>query len=234
MSSWLVEILDGSDVWQDVCSNNQIKSCTSGTSSESQVIPTVTIIFAADIDLPAGILNPELNRETARLRITDGSSTRYFRIERQPGTVKNGINYPTITGRAYAGIITEWPVVTLDFLLDMTASDMARQICTKNAKTRTGEAIGVVWLATQDPTVPGGRWQVSRSNRFDLLKEIVENCGAKLRVSTNGKNFEVYDRPSRALSESATRSFATAKLCRLSLFPSHRPVSTPMAPALPR
>jgi hypothetical protein len=206
MSNWLIEIQDAGLVWVPL-SNGEVKSCSSGTSSESQVIPDVTITFSADSDIPTGLLDPELNRDTARLRISDGASGRYFRIEKQPGTVSKGFNYPTITGRAYAGIITEWSAITYDFLLDVSASDMARKICTKNYKSGTGDVVGVVWLASQDPTVPGGRYQASRKSRFELLKEIVSMCGAKLRVSENGKNFEVYDAPSKSLTETATLDF---------------------------
>jgi len=213
MSNWLIEILDGSDVWQPM-STGQVKSCISGTSSESQIIPDVSITFAADNDIPAGILDPELNRDTARLRITDGSSTRYFRIEKQPGSVEKGYDYPAISGRAYAGIITEWPPVTFDFLYDIYASDMARQVCTKNMSAMSGDVVGVVWLATEDPATPGGRWQVSRKNRFEMLKEIVTMCGAKLRVSEDGKYFEVYDQPSKSLTESATRAFSNPRSAR--------------------
>ncbi len=207
--SWLIEIENASLAWQP-CPKS-VKSCSSGTSSESQVIPDVTITFAADIDLPAGILDPELNHNRARLRISDGDITRYFRIERQPGTVDKGLDYPTITGRAFAGIITEFTPVTIDFLNDISASDMARQICTRNAKARSGDAVGVVWLSSNDPIIPGGRFQVSKRGRFDLLKEIVRMCGAKLRVSIDGKNFEVYDHPDKALTAAATRTFVEAK-----------------------
>ena len=210
MSNWKIEILDSSSVWQSF-DDGEVKSCSSGTASESQVIPDFNITFAADNDIPAGILDPELNRDTARLRITDDESVRYFRIEKQPGSVSKGFDYPAISGRAYAGIITEWPPITLDFLSDITASDMARQICMKNATTMSGTSIGVVWLATEDPTIPGGRWQVSRKNRFEMLKEIVSMCGAKLRVSEDGKNFEVYDAPAKGLSATASREFSNPR-----------------------
>jgi len=210
MSSWLIEIENATPEWVELPAGS-VKSCSSGTGSESQVIPDVSITFAADIDIPAGILDPELNRNRARLRITDGSYTRYFRIERQPGSVRSGYDYPQITGRAAAGIITEFRSLTYDFLQDISASDMARLVCTQNALDRSGESVGVIWLAAIDPVIPGGRFQVSKRARLDMLREIVEMCGAKLRVSTDGRNFEVYDRMSRALIESVTRTFAEAQ-----------------------
>ena len=213
MSNWLIEILDGSSVWQAMSTGEISKNnpCSSGTASESQIIPDFAITFAADENIPAGILDPELNRDTARLRITDGTTPRYFRIEKQPGSVSKGFDYPQITGRAWAGIITEFRPLTYDFLADISASDMARLVCTEHPASYSGEAVGVVWLATQDPIIPGGRYQASRKGRFELLKELVEMCGAKLRVSTDGRNFEVYDHPTRTLSETVTRTYTEAQ-----------------------
>lgn len=208
--SWQVEIQDASLTWQDI-STGQIQSISAGTGSESQIIPDVSISFKADVDLPAGLLDPETNRDSARLRIIDGDSVRYFRIETLTGSVSKALDYPQITGRAYAGILTEWPAVTYDFLTDIPAADMARRICTRHVQSNTGTSVGVVWLATNNPTIPGGRFQVSRRGRWELLKEIVEMCGAKIRVSTDGRTFEVYDAPSMALTESATRTFTDAQ-----------------------
>ena len=66
--SWKVEIQDASLDWQDV-SDGQIRSISAGTGSESQIIPDFSISFAADIDLPAGLLKPQSYCEKERLRI---------------------------------------------------------------------------------------------------------------------------------------------------------------------
>ncbi len=216
MTNWQIEIEDASLVWQAMDSG-QVASCSSGTSSESQIIPDFSISFAADIDLPAGIIDPELNRDRARLRISDGSQVRYFRIEAQPGSVTKGYDYPVITGRSYCGIITDWPVITYDFVDDIPASDLAMQICTRNFAAQTGETIPVVWLATQNPTIPGGRYMVSRQDRWAMLKELVEMCGAKLRASLDGLGFEVYDPPAKFLSAAAAVTFADAQSLRYEL-----------------
>ena len=84
-ANWQIEIEDSSLNWQPL-NSGEIRSISSGTSSESQIIPDVSIQFAADTDIPAGLLDPETNRDNARLRITDGSTIKYFRIEAQPGT----------------------------------------------------------------------------------------------------------------------------------------------------
>ncbi|WP_020675566.1 hypothetical protein [Geopsychrobacter electrodiphilus] len=210
MMPWQIGIEDSSLVWQAL-DNGQVREVSSGTGSESQVIPDVSLTFAANIDLPAGLLDPETNRDRARLRLSDGTSLRFFRIEELSGSVSKAHDYPRISGRAWAGIITDWPPISYDFSADILASDMARLICTRYVDSGSGDAVGVIWLASQDPVIPGGRFLVSRSERWALLKELVDKCGAKLRVSTDGLNFEVYDHPSMSLSESVTRTYIDAQ-----------------------
>jgi len=222
MSHWLIEVENATPAWVEV-PEGSVRSCSAGTNSDSQVIPDIALTFAADIDIPAGLLDPETNRTRARLRITDEDYSRYFRIEKLSGSIESAKDYPQISGRAWAGIITEFRPLTYDFLNDISASDMARLICTEHAASLTGDAVGVIWLAAIDPTIPGGRWQVSRRPRLELLRELVEMCGAKLRVSLDGLNFEVYDHPSRALSETATRTFSDAQSLNYELLRGKQP-----------
>jgi hypothetical protein len=204
-----VEIEDAALSWQDV--TEKLRSCTDGTSGESQVIPTVALTFAADVDAEfTTLINPQLNRGRARIRITDGELVSYYLLEKQSGNVVKNHRYPTISGRAYAGVLDNWRPVSHDWPMDMAASAIAAQVAHQDITNQSGATIGVIWQATLDPTIPGGRYTVSKKRRRDIINEIAEACAACVRTTADGLSLEVYDRPSRALTESASRAYTNA------------------------
>jgi hypothetical protein len=215
MSNWTLEIEDASQDWQSI--DEGIASFSCGTSSVGQVIPSFSLTFSADTVGLGDLLDPSINPTRARLRYTDGTVQKYFRLVTPSGSAKNGLDYPTLAGTAYAGIIKGFKDLTYDFSDDILASDMARFFCTQYPESSSGIVVGVLWLATHDPSIPGGRYLVSKQPRLGLLKNLVEMCGAILRVSTDGKTFEVVDHPTRVwstggtLSADVTRTFDEAQ-----------------------
>jgi hypothetical protein len=215
MSNWQLEIEDASQVWQSIDSG--IASFNCGTSSVGQVVPSFSLTFSADTVGLGDLLDPSINPSRARLRFTDGTVQKYFRLKTPAGSAKKGYDYPQLTGTAYAGIIKSFKDLTYDFTADILASDMARLICTQYPDSSSGTVVGILWLATLDPSIPGGRYLVSSQPRLTLLKTLVEMCGAILRVSTDGTNFEVVDHPTKVwstggtLSGDVTRTFTEAK-----------------------
>jgi hypothetical protein len=208
-AGFYVHIEDASLQWQDV--TEKLRGLTDGTSSESQIIPTVNLTFAADIDAAfTTLLNPELNPGRARIRITDGDLITYYLLEAQSGTVKKNLRYPTVTGRAWAGVLDNWRPLSYTWPEDMLASAIAAQVAHRDVANQSGDVVGVVWQASLDPTIPGGRYQVSKKRRRAIIAEIAEACAAAVRVSADGTYLEVYDRPSRALTEAAVRNFDNA------------------------
>ncbi len=204
-----VEIEDASQVWQDV--TEKLRRCTDGTSSESQVIPTMTLVFAADVDAEFTILlNPQTNRGRARVRLTDGDLVTWYLLEKQSGQVAKGLRYPTVSGRAYAGVLDNWRPCSHDWPMDMAASSIAAQVAHQDITNQSGATVGVIWQATLDPTIPGGRYSVSKKRRREIINEIAEACAAAVRTSADGRSLEVYDRPSRALTESTERNYTNA------------------------
>ena len=208
-SDFSVHVEDGSLVWQDV--TEKLRSCTDGTSSEADVVPTATLVFAADVDEEfSTLLNPQLNRGRARIRITDGALITWYLLEKQSGQVAKGNRHPTVSGRAYAGILDNWRPVSHDWPMDMAASSLAAQVAHQDITTQSGATVGVIWQATLDPTILGGRYSVSKKRRREIINEIAAACAAGVRTSADGLSLEIYDRPSRALSESADRNYTDA------------------------
>jgi len=208
-ADFYIHIEDASLQWQDV--TEKLRGLTDGTGSESQIIPTVNLTFAADVDAEfTTLLNPEINPGRARIRITDGDLITYYLLEAQSGTVKKNLRYPTVAGRAYAGVLDNWRPCSHTWNEDMLCSAIAAQVAHRDVDNQTGDVIGVVWQASLDPTIPGGRYQVSKKRRRAIIAEIAEACAAAVRVSADGTYLEVYDRPSRALTEAAVRNFDNA------------------------
>jgi len=195
--------------WIDV--TEKLRSFSDGTSGEADIIPTVSLTFAADVDDAfATLLDPQINPARARIRITDGDLITYYLLEGQSGQVSKGHRYPTVTGRAYAGVLDNWRPLSWDWPFDTLASAMAAQVAHQDMANQGGATVGVIWQASLDPTIPGGRYSVSKKRRRDIINEIAEACAAAVRTSADGRNLEVYDRPSRALSETAVRRFTDA------------------------
>ncbi len=208
-ANFTVHIEDATLTWQDV--TEKLRSCSDGTSSEADVVPTVSLTFAADVDEEfTTLLNPQLNRGRARIRITDGDLVTWYLIEKLNATVQKGVKYPTVSGRAYAGVLDNWRPVSHDWPMDMAASAIAAQVAHQDITNQSGATVGVIWQATLDPTVPGGRYSVSKKRRREIINEIAAACAATVRTSADGLSLEVYDRPTRALTESASRNFTTA------------------------
>ena len=209
-SIFAIEIEDASLTWQDV--TEYVQDLTDGISSDSQIIPTVSITFAADTEETIGpLINPEINRQRARLRITeDGETYVYYLIERHAGSVKKDKRYPSLSGRAWAGLLDDMRKLSNEWAEDTLASIIAAQVAHADFDNQGGATVPVVWQAMMDPTIPGKRYQVSRKGRREIVKELAEACGASVRISTDGKSLEVYDRPARALSASAVAAIGNA------------------------
>ena len=127
-ATFAIEIEDASLTWQDV--TEEVQNLTDGTSSDSQIIPTVSITFAADTEETIGpLINPEINRQRARLRITeDGETYVYYLIERHTGSVKNDKRYPSLSGRAWAGLLDNMRRISYEWSEDTLASTVAAQV----------------------------------------------------------------------------------------------------------
>ncbi len=209
-SIFAIEIEDGSLVWQDV--TEDVRDLTFGTGSESQIVPTVSISFEPDVEETVGaLINPELNRTRARLRITDdGENYVYFLIETHTGSVDSARRVPSLSGRAYAGLLDNMRKISTEWTEDVLASTIAAQVAHADFDGQGGDTVLIDWQATQDPTIPGGRYQVSKKGRREIIKELAEACGAALRVSTDGLALEIYDRPARDLSASAVAAISNA------------------------
>ena len=208
-SDFYVHIEDATLAWQDV--TEKLRSCTDGTTGESQVIPSVTLVFAADVDEDfTTLLNPKLNRDRARIRITDGDLVTWYLLEKQSGQVTKGNRHPTVSGRAYAGVLDNWRPVSHDWPMDMAASAIAAQVAHQDITNQSGATVGVIWQATLDPTIQGGRYSVSKKRRREIINDIAEACAACVRTSADGLSLEVYDRPGRVLNESAERNYTDA------------------------
>jgi len=208
-ADFYVHIEDASLAWIDV--TEKLRGLSDGTSGESQIIPTVHLTFAADVDAEfTALLNPQINPSRARIRITDGALATYYLMEKQSGTVQKGLRYPTVTGRAWAGVLDNWRPLSYTWPEDMLCSAIAAQVAHRDVANQSGEVVGVVWQASLDPTIPGGRYQVSKKRRRDIITELAEACAARVRVSADGRYLEVYDRPSRALTAAAVRNFTEA------------------------
>ncbi len=197
--SFKIEIEDAALQWQDV--TDKVERLADGTGSEAQIVPTVSIAFRDDFDGSlAPLVDPELNRGRARIRITEGSLVRFYLLESRDGEVARGMDRPTVSGRAYAGILTDWRPLTYRWDLDTPASVIAAQVAHQDVAGQAGGVIGVAWLATLDPTIPGKRYSVTKKGRLEIIKEIAEACAAAVRISADGRGLEVYDRPARDLS----------------------------------
>lgn len=203
-----IEIEDVALQWQDV--TESIQSLTDGTNSEGQVIPTITLVFAADIDGLGTLLDPEINRHRPRIRITDGDLVTFWLLEGHDGRVRKGLRYPVIQGRAYAGRVVDFRPLSYEWPFDLTASQIAQQACVQDVAGQSGAVVPVRWLASLDPTIPGKRYRVAKRNRLEIIKEVAAACAASVRVSADGQALEVYDRPARALTADAVLDFTDA------------------------
>lgn len=217
-ADFAIEIEDAELDWIDV--TEQVNSITYGTISDDQIIPTVSLVFAADVDSLGALLNPELNPTRPRLRITDGSMVSAWLIEGHTGDVQKNYRNPTLSGRAYAGRIVDFRPLSYSFPA-MTCSQIAITACMQ--KPGSGAAIPVNWLATNNPTIPSGQYQVAKKQRLEILREVAEMCGAFVRVSLDGTGFEVLDVPDRLLTGTAVADFPDALSLAYSIERQHQP-----------
>lgn len=204
-----IEIRDNTGAWHDL-DNGEVDSVIDGSLSEADIIPTVSVSFKANVDLPANLLDPTTDQQDNRIRITEGSLVTYYTMQSLAGSVRKLYDYPSISGRAYAGIITHFPKLTYTWQTDTPASLIAQQVCVEHVSTQSGRSIPVSWQATLDPTIPGKRYEVVRKGRLETLKEIAAMCAAQVRVSTDGLRFEVVDINDKALSGTANFDFTHA------------------------
>ena len=203
-----IEIEDAALAWQDV--TESVQSLTDGTSSEGQIVPTITLVFAADVDGLGALLDPEVNRSRSRLRVTDGALITWWLLEGHDGSVRKNLRYPVIQGRAAAGRCVDFRPLSYEWPFDLLASQIAQQACVQDVAGQSGAVVPVRWLASLDPTIPGKRYRVAKKNRLEIVREIAAACAASVRVSADGQALEVYDRPARALTAAAVLDFADA------------------------
>jgi len=194
--------------WRDV--TKALQSITDGTGSEGQVIPTTTLVFAADVDGLGALLDPEVNRHRPRIRITDSYLITWYLLEGHDGSVRRNLRYPVIQGRAAAGRVVDFRPLSYEWPFDLLASQIAQQACVQDVANQGGAVVPVRWLASLDPTIPGKRYRVAKKIRLEIVKEIAAACAASVRVSADGQALEVYDRPARALTAAAVLDFTDA------------------------
>jgi hypothetical protein len=198
MTPFIIEIEDINLIWQDV--TKYVHSFDDGTGSAAQIIPTVSLRFLADaVGNLQDLIDPELNQERPRLRITEDDLTTYYILRDLSGDVQRALDNPSPSGFAAVALVNDWPALTHTWNEDTQASVIASQVCVRKPADMSGPSVGVIWSATLNPIIPGGRYSVQRKARKEILKEIAEACGAKLRVSNDGLSFEIYDRPARDL-----------------------------------
>lgn len=205
-SGFEIAIRSSLGVWTDVTAS--VQALTDGTSSESQVVPEISLTFAADTEALGALLDPEIDPHLARIRVTNGADIRYYLLEDHSGNVKGNYRYPNVTGRAYAGRVVDWPRLTYVWDNDALCSTIAQQCCQLSPATGSGEVVPVQWQATQNPAIPGGVYEVSRKGRLEILQELAEMCGARVRASADGLGFEILDVLDQALTGTALRTYA--------------------------
>lgn len=204
--TYTIEIEDASNVWQDVTA--RVTSCYDGTTAAGQALPPVTIAFAKDIDAALdALLDQDINRGRARIRVTEGSDVRYFLLEDRTGQVDKAYDVPTVTGRAAAGVLVDWKKPSHTFAFDLPLSTIARHLCQESVG-EGGSVVPLTWLASFDPTIPGKRYSVTNADRLAELKKIAASVGGALRCSNDGLGFEIYDVPARTLLGTAVRSYS--------------------------
>ena len=206
-STFKIEI-ESSASWIDV--TGSVTSLSDGTTSAAQLVPTINISFGIDGEDVEQYLNPSVDSDIARLRVTENTTTTYYLFEDTNGTVAQDYPFPIAAGRAFCGRVTDFPLLTYVNAIDLPMSAVARQICVENVENQTGDVISVDWQATEDPTVPGKRLEFNRADRLTVLRNLAESCGAGVRATADGMGFEIYDIPSKALTDSATFDYAHA------------------------
>lgn len=211
MSELKIEIEDSSPAWQEV-GNGEVISLVDGTSSDAQIIPRVSLTFSADLgDLPD--IDPNVNKTRPRIRITEDvggadERTTYYLMEEKTGGIGVGAkDYPVITGRAYAGILDDFRPLSYKWPSNATCSQIASQVAHRDFDGQAGDTVGIDWRASIDAVIPGGRYEVGRKGRREIIKELAEACGAMLRVSTDGLRIEVVDKPQRGSLAAASYAY---------------------------
>jgi len=200
MSKLKIEIEDSTPTWQELASGEVI-AVVDGTSSAAQIIPKITLTFSSDEgDLPD--VDPGVNPTRPRIRITEdpgGSDEQatYYLMEEKSGTVRWSKDFPTLSGRAYAGILDDFRPLTYTWQSDATCSQIAAQVAHRDFDGQAGDTVGIDWQASIDAVIPGGRYEVNRKGRREIIKELAESCGAMLRTSLDGLRLEVIDKPKR-------------------------------------
>ena len=207
-STFKIEIESAAPSWIDV--TDSVVSMQDGTTSASQLIPKININFGIDGEDVEQYLDPSVNQDRARLRVTENTTTTYYLFEDTNGTVEQDYPFPFASGHAFCGRINDFPLLTYVNPIDLPMSAIARQICVENVESQTGDVISVDWQATEDPTVPGKRLEFNRARRLDVLRDMAESCGAGVRATTDGLGFEVYDIPTKALTDSDTFDYANS------------------------
>lgn len=198
-----VEIENNSLAWIDVSS--RVVDLSDGFGADDY-IPDVSIEFK-DSSLLSGLLDPSVNPNRARLRITERDLETYYLIERPRGEVVKNLKTPMLYGRAWAGVLDNLRPASYEWTGDTLASTICNQVAHQDIDGQAGITVGVIWEATLDPTIPGGRYSISKKNRRDVIAEVAEACGARVRTSLDGLSLAVYDVPDRALAGTVVRTY---------------------------
>ncbi|MDW7643455.1 MAG: hypothetical protein SCI25_00270 [Desulfuromonadales bacterium] len=189
-----VEIEDAAGQWNDVSS--LIEELTDGTGDADQVIPEITLQFRkrpADPDL----FNPSINKWRPRIRVTEGELTIYYLMERPQGSIVQSLDAKSLYGRAWAGVLDNLRPASFDWLFDTPASVICAQVAHQDIVNQSGLTVPIVWQATLDPVIPGGRYSISRASRREVIAEVAAACGARVRSTLDGLGLEVYDTPAK-------------------------------------
>jgi len=207
MSVLKIEIEDSTQAWQEI-GDGELDSVTFGTGG-AQIIPQASLTFKADLgDLPD--VDPDVNPTRPRIRITHGDVVKYFLMEDISGAVKKNKSFPVVTGRAWAGILTDFRPLSFLWKRSAYCSVIAGQVAHRNFDAQSGDTVGIDWRASIDALIPGGRYEVSKKGRLEIVKELAESCGAMVRVSLDGLRLEVVDKPQSGNLVSPTYSFTDA------------------------
>ncbi|MGE4545843.1 MAG: hypothetical protein AB7D06_17260 [Pedobacter sp.] len=131
-------------------------------------------------------------------------------MERPQGNIVRSLDSKSLYGRAWAGVLDNLRPASWEWAEDTRCSVICAQIAHQDVANQGGITVGVSWQASIDPSIPGGRYSVSRVDRRQVIAEVAQMCGARVRTSLDGLSLEVYDAPARDGSEPVVRTYTEA------------------------
>lgn len=199
-----IEIENAALVWIDV--TGLIEAATDGTDDADQVIPEVTLQFRKPPTDP-DLRDPSLNKWRPRIRVTEDGQATYYLMERPQGDIVQSLDSNSLYGRAWVGVLDNMRPASFEWTGDVAASTICAQVAHQDVANQAGLTVPVSWQASIDPTIPGGRYAISRVSRRQVIAAVAEACGAKVRTSLDGLALEVYDVPAKDGSETVVRRY---------------------------